>query len=151
MKSASPALIFGVLNEIGIIDQLASAAAERAMAKAGINLAQFTVLNHFLRLGDEKTPLELAKAFQVTKAAMTNTVQRLEEKKLVRVQSHPNDGRSKLVYITAAGKKAHAQALQELTPSMQVLEQALGPAVFKELIGPLQTLRQWLDNNRHTI
>lgn len=44
------AMAFRVLNEIGIISQLATTAFERAMPQ-GMTLAQFTVLNHFVRLG----------------------------------------------------------------------------------------------------
>ncbi|MFT5283071.1 MAG: hypothetical protein ACI94Z_001906, partial [Yoonia sp.] len=36
----------------------------------------FKVLNHLVRLGDGITPAEFAKAFNVTKAAMTNTINR---------------------------------------------------------------------------
>ena len=36
------------------------------------------VLNHFARLGGEKTPAQLARVFHVTKGAMTNTVGRLD-------------------------------------------------------------------------
>jgi DNA-binding MarR family transcriptional regulator len=35
--------------------------------------SQFKVLNHLVRLGDGTTPAKLAKAFQITKGAMTNT------------------------------------------------------------------------------
>jgi len=49
----------------------------------GLGLAQFSVLNHFVRLGEARTAAELTAAFQVTKGAMTNTVQRLEAQDFV--------------------------------------------------------------------
>ncbi|MCE3289998.1 MAG: MarR family transcriptional regulator, partial [Caulobacter sp.] len=73
-----------VLTEIGIISQLSNAALERSLPE-GMSAAQFGVLTHFMRRGGEKSPAQLAKAFQVTKGAMTNTLQRLEAQGFVRV------------------------------------------------------------------
>ncbi|MGH6951145.1 MAG: MarR family winged helix-turn-helix transcriptional regulator, partial [Vitreimonas sp.] len=64
---------FRALNEIGIINQLAQTIFERVMP-AGMTLAQFIVLNHFVRLGGSRSPAELASAFQLTRATMTSTL-----------------------------------------------------------------------------
>ena len=70
-------VIFHVFNEIGIIEQLARNVFEQVLPD-GLKVSQFSILNHFVRLGDDKNPVDLARAFQVTKGAMTNTLQRLE-------------------------------------------------------------------------
>ena len=57
-------LVFAFFNEIGIIEQLARNAFERVMPD-GLRLPHFSVLNHFVRLGGERSPGELARAFQV--------------------------------------------------------------------------------------
>ena len=47
------------------------------------------MLNHFARLGGVRSPAELAQAFQVSKGAMTNTLQRLEAGRLVKIIPDP--------------------------------------------------------------
>jgi lipopolysaccharide export system permease protein len=76
VNTPDPAL-FALLNEIGIIEQLARNRFERAQPD-GLRLPHFAVLNHLVRLGDGRTPGQIARAFQLTKATMTNTLQRLE-------------------------------------------------------------------------
>ena len=73
---------FQLYNEIGIIDQLASTQFERALPH-GLTQAQFSLLNHCVRLGDGETPAQLASAFQVTKGTMTSTLQKLTAKGFV--------------------------------------------------------------------
>ena len=72
-----------MFNEIGIISQLSSNRLERVLPE-GMSVAQFSVLNHLVRLGGSWAPSRLARAFQVTKGAMTNTLQRLEAQGLIR-------------------------------------------------------------------
>ena len=63
-----------VFTEIGIIDQLVTNRLERVLP-AGLSYAQFGVLVHFARRGGQESPAQQAKAFQVTKGAMTYTLQ----------------------------------------------------------------------------
>jgi hypothetical protein len=64
------------------------------------------VLNHCVRLGDNRTPAELAAAFQVTRATLTSTLQRLEAKGFIRMARDPRDGRSKRVLLTPCRRGA---------------------------------------------
>ena len=60
-------LTFTIFNEIGIINQLTDAAFAKVLPKT-MTIAQFSVLNHFIRLNIvEKSPADLASAFQVTR------------------------------------------------------------------------------------
>ena len=67
------ALYFQLFNEIGILSQLSRAMFE-ARLEHGFLLPHFSVLNHLIRVGDGKTPLNLSHAFQVPKASMTHTL-----------------------------------------------------------------------------
>ena len=110
-KDDSPdsALAFAFLNEIGIIEQLSSNRLQRLLP-AGLSMAGFTVLNHFARLGKvDEAPAKLASAFQVTKGAMTNTLQRLEAMGLIEIVSDVDDGRAKRVSLTPAGAGMRTQ------------------------------------------
>ena len=109
---ADDPLAFQVLNEVGILSQLSANRAARLLAP-GLNLSQFSLLNHLSRLGGERSLVQLASAMQVTKAAMTNTVTRLQAKGLLAVQPDPQDGRGKRVSLTPAGLAARQQAVQQ--------------------------------------
>lgn len=137
---------FRVLNEIGIINQLSSAAFERTMPD-GMSMAQFGVLNHFVRMGGPKQLVELARLFQVTKGAMTNTVGRLDDKGLVSVVADPSDGRAKLVDITEAGREMRQTCIDRLAPKLDGLTAMATSDEWTAALPFLQKLRAWLDEN----
>jgi DNA-binding MarR family transcriptional regulator len=145
-KAAGPHT-FAVLNEIAIIGQLSGNAFVKVLPD-GLQLAQFGVLNHMVRVGDGWTPVKLASAFQVTKGAMTNTLQRLEARALARIEPDPADGRSKRVFITASGRQMHARCVTALAPELAALERELGGELFTRLLPDLQALRAHLDTAR---
>lgn len=136
-----------VLTEIGIISQLSNAALERSLPE-GMSAAQFGVLTHFMRRGGEESPAQLAKAFQVTKGAMTNTLQRLEAQGFVRVVGDEADGRKKRVSLTEAGARAYEAGLMALRPRMEGLREAFTDAEFEAALPFLRALRAWMDENR---
>jgi DNA-binding MarR family transcriptional regulator len=140
-------IAFRVLNEIGIISQLAGTLFERVMP-GGMTLAQFTVLNHFVRLGGVRSPLELARAFQVTKGTMTSTLQKLEARGYILVRPDPMDRRGKCVSITAKGTKARNAAIIALSPLLARLGAHETAASFPDLLPPLTALRAALDKER---
>ena len=138
---------FAVLNEIGIIAQLASAAIEGRLPD-GMKLAHFRVLNHFARLGGERSMVRLANAFQVTKGAMTNTVTRLLARGFVAVRPDPHDARAKLVSLTQAGLAARQDAMAAIGGELARLRTAFPSEVWGTALPFLQSLRRWLDTAR---
>ena len=138
---------FLVFNEIAIIAQLAQNRLERSLPP-GLSAAQFGLLNHFARRGGEESPAQLASAFQVTKGAMTNTLQRLEAQGFIRVVPHGEDGRRKLVSITPEGVAAHGQAILALRPYFASLRAAFSDQDFEAALPFLRSMRAWLDENR---
>ena len=77
MDSAPLALSFSLFNEIAKIDQL-SRAAMNAKLPDGFLTSHFGVLNHLMNVHDRRTPLELARAFDVPKTTMTHTLSGLK-------------------------------------------------------------------------
>lgn len=140
-------LVFQVMNEIGIIAQLSRAVLEDATPD-GLSAAGFGVLNHLARLPGDKNPAQLARAFQVTKGAVTNTLQRLEAAGLVRIAPDDADGRVKRVTITAKGLKARNATLAVLAPRMAAFAATLPDGLFADLLPKLATLRAALDAAR---
>lgn len=145
--AAGSAEIFALFNEIGIIDQLASTEFARVLPH-GLTTAQFSVLNHFVRLGDDKTPAYLAAAFQLTRGTMTSTLGRLQEKGFVQICPDPKDGRSKRVTITEAGRAAREDSIAAIAPELERTRQILTADERATLLPLLRKLRVWLDENR---
>ncbi len=143
----SDPIAFRVMNEIGIIDQLGTTLFERSLPHA-LTLPQFVVLNHFVRLGGDRTPVELADAIQVTKATMTSTLQRLEAKGFISVTPDPKDGRSKRVAITAQGRAARTDSLKAMARDLADMETSLGAAKLEAALPLLSKLRVFLDQRR---
>jgi DNA-binding MarR family transcriptional regulator len=140
-------LYFRMFNEIGIINQLSSNRLERVLPD-GMSVAQFSVLNHFVRLGGQWAPSRLARAFQVTKGAMTNTLQRLEAQGLVKIVADPADARAKLVEITAVGRKMRETCVRATGPMMGDVSASLQLDEVGAALPILEKLRKALDATR---
>jgi len=147
-NNSADMVFFKVFNEIGIINQLGSTAFEKTLPD-GLKISQFGVLNHFVRVGDGSTPLQLANAFQVTKGAMTNTLKRLLARELITVSPDPEDGRKKRVFITPKGRITRDQCIQGAVPLFDTLKNQLNEHEFKRAIPFLQKLREILDEQRN--
>ncbi len=147
-KRSSDPDLFVFFNEIGIINQLATTQLERALPD-GLKVSHFGVLSHLVRLGGDKTPAFLANAFQVTKGAMTNTLGKLEARGLIRIRINPEDGRSKLVTITAKGQRVREAAIKSVAPLFAVLVQQLPMAKIEKTIPTLQEVRAIMDEARN--
>jgi DNA-binding MarR family transcriptional regulator len=138
---------FRVLNEIGIISQLSENRAARLLAPK-LNMSQFIVLNHFARLGGERSLVRLANAMQVTKGAMTNTVSRLVDKGWLVVRPDPEDGRGKLVRLTDDGRAARGQAVLKLGEGLAGLNRVVPAEELASTLEALCKLRIWFDEHR---
>lgn len=140
-------LAFSFFTEIGIIEQLARNRFERVLP-AGLKMSQFTVLNHLARLGGAWAPTRLARAFQVTKGAMTNTLARLEARGLVEIRPDPRDGRAKLVTLTPAGGEMRERCIRALAPQLADFQAAIPEAELAPSIPLLRRARVYLDQAR---
>lgn len=139
---------FQFFNEIGIIDQLSGTMLERALP-AGMTRAQFTVLNHFVRLGhDRRSPAQLASAFQVTRPTMTSTLARLERAGLVTIEPDPRDGRGKLVALTPQGVAMRQNAIEAIAPLLPLLEGVVDRDELAMILPLLRRVRIALDAMR---
>lgn len=135
-----------VFTQIAIIDQLVSNRLDRVLPD-GLSHAQFSVLSRLERLG-ETTPAELARSFQVTKGAITNTLQRLEAQGFVTVEPDPADGRRKRIAITPQGLAVRDAAMVAVRPMHDTLRSAFTEAEFVEVLPFLHALRTWLEEAR---
>ncbi|MGC1469785.1 MAG: MarR family transcriptional regulator [Sphingorhabdus sp.] len=144
----SDPLAFEFFNEIGIIDQLIGTMLTNALP-TGMTKAQFTVLNHFVRLGlTEKSPADLASAFQVRRPTITSTLARMENAGLVSIRADPRDARGKLVSLTPAGRDMRERCITALGSIAPALEPIIADAEMQALLPTLRKLRVGLDKLR---
>ncbi len=142
-------LPFRIVNWIGIIDQLASTEANRALKPLGLQLSHFVLLNHFSHRPDEtKTVTGVARALQQPQPGVTKNVQKLVAKGWLRERANGGDGRSKLLVLTPAGLAKHRAAVAALMPG---LARAFADWPEKEqrtLFALLDRLKLWFDADR---
>jgi len=142
-------LAFQTLSEIAIIGHLADTALAQTLPE-DLSVAGFGVLNHFVRLKVEgDSPARLARAFQVTKGAMTYTLQALEARGYVRIEPDPADARAKIVRLTRAGERAREAAIARVHPGLRRMLEIVKPAEFAAALPFLIKLRQVLDAARN--
>lgn len=138
---------FQFFTEVGVLAQLSRALFEARLPE-GFTLSQFTVLNHLIRVNDGRTPLELARAFQVPKTSMTHSLAVLERHGLVRMAANARDGRSKCVWITEDGRAFRQAALTGMVPDMAAIAARFPAARVGEVLPVLSDLRRIMDAMR---
>ncbi|GGB43869.1 MarR family transcriptional regulator [Roseibium aquae] len=140
-------LYFRLFNEIGIVDQLGRARFEKRLPQ-GVTVSHFSVLNHLMRVEDGRTPLELARAFQVPKTTVSHWLTGLDTLGFVNLRPNPNDRRSKQVWLTEAGRAFRDKAIADLAPDLARVKDVMDPDEVADLVARLERLRIWLDTNR---
>ena len=136
-----------LLSEIATIEQLARNKLDNALPK-DLNISSFSVLNHFSGSRAEKTPLQLARSFHVTKGAMTNTLNKLEKQGYIHVRPDWNDARKKCVSISQSGIDARNNAMKSIKPILDEIIQKTNHMTKKSLLGNLRNFREAIENDK---
>lgn len=136
-----------LLSEIATIEQLARNKLDNALPK-DLNISSFSVLNHFSGSRAEKTPLQLARSFHVTKGAMTNTLNKLEKQGYIHVRPDWNDARKKCVSISQSGINARNNAMKSIKPILDEIIQKTNHMTKKSLLGDLRNFREAIENDK---
>ena len=136
-----------LLSEIATIEQLARNKLDNALPK-DLNISSFSVLNHFSGSRAEKTPLQLARSFHVTKGAMTNTLNKLEKQGYIHVRPDWNDARKKCVSISQSGIDARNNAMKSIKPILDEIIQKTDHMTKKSLLGDLRNFREAIENDK---
>ncbi len=99
----------------------------------------FDVLSALRRAdGQQLSPGQLLAQTLVTSGTMTNRIDRLEERGLVRRRPDPNDARSVRVQLTAAGRRHVDGALRDLVAREDAILGTLDPSDRAALAGLLR-------------
>ncbi len=150
MDDAKQLLYFRLFNEIGIIQQISTAFLE-ARLPDGLIAPHFTVLNHLIRVSDGRTPLEMARAFQVPKTTLTHTLAGLEERGLIEMRPNPDDGRSKRVWLTDKGRVTRNQAIADLDDLFEMIAVEFPSETVEGMLPELERLRIFIDELRDRV
>lgn len=140
-KDTADQIAIALFSEIFMADQLARARLAKALPK-GMELSHFSVLQHLARSGDERTPAQLARAFHVTRGAMTNTISKLEWAGYVHVRPDWEDARRKFVAISPSGVKARDAALAVIEPILTDAVRSIGPDKVRSALPVVRELRR---------
>ena len=141
-------VVFDFFNEIAIIDQLAKARFAKLLAPY-LNPSEFAVLNHFVRMGDDRTPSYLAKAFQMTKPSMTAIIGKLAAKGYVEVRAGEKDRRQKFVTLTELGREARMRGIDAVAPLVAQVTENQDISRLTACVPALNDLREYLDTARN--
>ena len=111
--ATSPMAVWSRIHRLaGLLD----AARKRCFAEHGLEIWEFDVLAALRRAGEpyQLSPGQLLHQTHVTSGTMTNRVDRLCDRGLVTRHAAPSDGRSVVVGLTGAGRRAVDNALEAL-------------------------------------
>ena len=132
-------------SEITMVDQLIRNRVNRVLPK-DLALSQFMLLNYLATVSEERRPSHLAKLFQLTKGAMTNTLSKLESAGYIHITPDWEDARKKLIVISPAGRKAREDSLKLIEPVIQEAVETIGPEKMLIVLPIMRDLRNILKN-----
>jgi DNA-binding MarR family transcriptional regulator len=144
MNDKTEDIAVALFGELFMADQLARNRISKALPK-GMELSHFGVLNHLTRVADERTPAQLARAFHVTRGAMTNTLAKLEWAGHVHIRPDWDDARRKFVSISPSGRAARDAAVAVIAPLIGDVVQALGAERVRAVLPVLREMRTRLE------
>ena len=138
MTNPIETLSISFFSEILALDQLLRSKISKGLPK-GMELSHFSVLNHLAHVGSERTPADLAKSFNLTRGAITNTLTTLEWAGYVHIRPDWDDARRKQVVISPSGRAARDHAFAQIGP---ILAKATGISGVENLKNILPILRE---------
>lgn len=145
MADPTESLSVALFSEIFMADQLARNRLGKALPK-GMELSQFSLLNHLAYSNEEKSPAQLARAFHITRGAMTNTLAKLQRAGFVHIRPDWDDARRKFVAISPSGRVARDEAIQAITPIISEVVEAIGADKVRTVLPVLRAVRTRLDS-----
>ena len=140
MSTEKNALAISLFSEVLAADQMVRNRLSRVLPK-GMEISHFSVLNHLAWHEGERTPAQLAESFNVTRGAMTNTLNRLEWAGYVHIRPDWDDARRKMIALSPAGRRARDQALSAIAPLVGEVIDSLGEDRVRATLPILRELR----------
>ncbi|WP_378941828.1 MarR family winged helix-turn-helix transcriptional regulator [Paracoccus sp. R86501] len=139
-------LAASLFAEVLIAEQLSRNLISKALP-GGMQISHFSVLNLLAHVNEERTPAQLARAFHVTRGAMTNTLARLEWAGHVHIRPDWDDARRKFVSLSPAGRAARDNALAAFMPLIAGVVRKIGAERVRSALPVLREMRVQLEGS----
>jgi len=130
-----------LFSEVLAADQMIRNRLSKVLPK-GMEISHFSVLNHLTWRDCERSPAELAEVFNVTRGAMTNTLNKLEWAGYVHIRPDWDDARRKKISISPTGRLARDNALSAITPMINQVVDELGEDKVRSALPILREMRK---------
>ena len=132
----------GIVGRISQLQREVYLAQRATFARHGLDVPSFDVLAALRRAGPpyQLTPTELMQTALVTSGAITQRLDRLEERGLITRERSRDDGRAVVVSLTAAGRGALDTALPDHLETERKLLNGLSDDDREQLAGLLRRL-----------
>lgn len=133
----------GIVIRVMSLSRAFTRQAAEALQPLGLELFEYDVLSALRRQGEpySLTATQLAKATGLSSGAMTNRVDRLEDRALVRRRSARNDRRGVIVTLTRSGRNTIEEAIQLRLDAADVSLQSLSEREKQRLASALRKLK----------
>ena len=131
----------GIVDRIGGIQRRIRRMLDETLAEHGLNAGEWHVLGALTRAPERRwSPGELASNVELSSAAMTNRLDRLEQAGLVRRVPDETDRRSIQVELTDKGAKLYGKAVEAQAAKESIVAAALEPRQQDQLNDLLRKL-----------
>src|SRR5207248_2949747 len=110
----------GLFLQPFIVSQLSGEAIAAVVAGSELSPAEYAVTSR-LNIVGSATPTELAAELGMPPTTLSAMIDRLVRKKQVRRVRHPDDGRSYVLELTAAGKRTNTRNGKRLSEAVDAL------------------------------
>lgn len=132
----------GVFGRIAQLTRILGPATERIFARHGLRSGEFDVLAALRRTGPPHTltPSALSTMLMMSRAGMTNRIDRLEAAGLVERSLDPADRRSFRITLTGRGREVVDAALTDNAANLARIIACLDPGEAEALSASLRTL-----------
>lgn len=132
---------------VGLVDLLHAAEAAQAhvetrLAGLGLSLPKLGALHCLAAAGDSLPLGQLAERLSCVKSNVTQLIDRLEADGFVTREADPNDRRSRLAVMTAAGRKAYEQGMRVQQQSEKEIFSALSDEEGRQLAALITKVQQ---------
>lgn len=127
-----------LFSELLAVDQSVRNRLTQVLPK-GMEISHFSVLNNLVAVKQERSPAKLAETLNVTRGAITNTLNKLEWAGHVHVRPDWDDARRKMIGISPSGRVAHQAAISAIAPMINQVIEEIGE---EQALAVLPVLRQ---------
>ncbi|MEM7240699.1 MAG: MarR family transcriptional regulator [Pseudomonadota bacterium] len=133
-------IVIALFSELFATEQKVRQQLSRALPY-NMELSHFMVLNYLSNTMKERSPVQLARTFNLTKGAMTNTLSKLETAGYIHIRPDWDDARKKMVSISDAGERARDEAILSIMPIFDDVMAEMETDDFKDGLRFMRRLR----------